>query len=75
MKSSSINNSYTTVPQDITPGICAYVNMRDAMERLTIMKNTINFLNVVEALRKMLLIVKRHQQRERELKEMDKWIN
>lgn len=46
--------------------------MRDAMERLTIMKNTINFLNVVEALRKMLLILKRHQQRERELKEMDK---
>ena len=52
--------------------LCAYMNMRDAMERLTIMENTVNFLSVVEALRKTNFNTQKRSVKQHELKNMKK---
>ena len=46
--------------------------MRDAMERLTIMENTVNFLNVSEVLRKTNFNTQKTSVKQDELKNMKK---
>ena len=52
--------------------LCAYMKMRDAMERLAIMENTVNFLSVVEALRKTNFNTQKTSVKQHELKNMKK---
>ena len=52
--------------------LCANMNMRDAMERLTIMENTVNFLNVSEVLRKANFNTQKTSAKQDELKNMKK---